>query len=271
MVTTLKNLDRPQPPAWHARFTRRNTTLKQIQNQKPLLRYKRARIYAAQLGRFISRDPIGYVDGMSFYRAYFVPTAVDPLGQFIAAVNPNDEISWISGDPISKKCKEGCTLRIRSYPQWGGGCGHGHAGLILDPNCNPLNTAAGGGATTIDGDAFNDLVVVPNCKVGIGLPKKEFGLPNPTHLNPFRPSDIYVRSLTPDQCACLEGSKAAWDAVPADQKIRDDINRNSNWVAKCILKRCRITINWGWFMTPTGWNGTRPDCEQECPDGFNPN
>ncbi len=37
-------------------------------------------MYHAALGRFISRDPIGYVDGMSLYRAYFVPGALDPEG-----------------------------------------------------------------------------------------------------------------------------------------------------------------------------------------------
>jgi RHS repeat-associated protein len=47
------------------------------------LRHKRARFYHAQLGRFISRDPLGYVDGMSLYRAYFVPGGVDPSGMAI--------------------------------------------------------------------------------------------------------------------------------------------------------------------------------------------
>jgi hypothetical protein len=42
--------------------------------------YFRARYYHAELGRFICRDPIGYVDGMNLYRAYFVPRTVDPLG-----------------------------------------------------------------------------------------------------------------------------------------------------------------------------------------------
>ncbi len=32
------------------------------------------------LGRFISRDPAGYVDGMNLYTAYFVLTGTDPLG-----------------------------------------------------------------------------------------------------------------------------------------------------------------------------------------------
>ena len=80
MVTTLKKFDRPQMPGWHARFVRRNTTLNRIQNQKRSLRYKRARFYSAQLGRFISRDPLGFMDGMNLYRAYFIPRAMDPMG-----------------------------------------------------------------------------------------------------------------------------------------------------------------------------------------------
>jgi len=42
--------------------------------------YFRARYFDDQLGRFISRDPLGYVDGMSMYRGYFVPGGVDSLG-----------------------------------------------------------------------------------------------------------------------------------------------------------------------------------------------
>jgi RHS repeat-associated protein len=44
--------------------------------------YFRARYFDAELGRFVSRDPLGYVDGMSMYRGYFVPTAMDPSGWF---------------------------------------------------------------------------------------------------------------------------------------------------------------------------------------------
>ena len=80
MVKLCKNYDRPSQPSADARFTRRTPSSNRFENQKPSLRYKRARIYSAQLGRFISRDPLGFVDGMSLYRAYFVPGGMDPSG-----------------------------------------------------------------------------------------------------------------------------------------------------------------------------------------------
>ena len=54
------------------------------------LLYFRARYYSPQLGQFISRDPLGYVDGMSQYRAYFVPGSMDPSGE---TCRPPDEES----------------------------------------------------------------------------------------------------------------------------------------------------------------------------------
>ncbi len=39
--------------------------------------YFRARYYDASLGQFISRDPIGFVDGMSLYRGYFASNSLD--------------------------------------------------------------------------------------------------------------------------------------------------------------------------------------------------
>ena len=46
------------------------------------LQYFRSRMYSASLGRFISRDSAGYVNGMGLYRAYYVPNGVDPTGQY---------------------------------------------------------------------------------------------------------------------------------------------------------------------------------------------
>ena len=44
------------------------------------LYYARFRMFSPTLGRFISRDPLGYVDGMSLYNGYFSPNSVDPFG-----------------------------------------------------------------------------------------------------------------------------------------------------------------------------------------------
>ena len=46
------------------------------------LYYFRARYYDTEQGRFISRDPAGYVDGMGLYNGYFAMSfAVDPSGR----------------------------------------------------------------------------------------------------------------------------------------------------------------------------------------------
>ena len=59
---------------WQFRYTGRR------QDLETGLYYFRARCFHAQLGRFISRDPLGFVDGMSLYRAYFVPGGLDSTG-----------------------------------------------------------------------------------------------------------------------------------------------------------------------------------------------
>ena len=56
------------------------------------LYYYRARFYAAQLGRFGSRDPIGYGDGYNFF-AYVTNrpvAATDPLGLTLVVMDPED-------------------------------------------------------------------------------------------------------------------------------------------------------------------------------------
>ncbi len=63
-----------------AGFTREKPRSKQTAALNPLQVYKRARYYDPATGEFISRDPLEYVDGMSLYRGYFVPGAVDPFG-----------------------------------------------------------------------------------------------------------------------------------------------------------------------------------------------
>ncbi len=50
------------------------------------LLFARARYFSPELGRWISRDPAGYVDGWSLYNGYFVPNGVDPEGKYKTTV-----------------------------------------------------------------------------------------------------------------------------------------------------------------------------------------
>jgi len=46
------------------------------------LYYVRTRMYHPSMGRFISRDLAGYIEGLGLYSGYFVPNGVDPYGQW---------------------------------------------------------------------------------------------------------------------------------------------------------------------------------------------
>ncbi len=53
----------------------------------------RARWYDPATGGFISRDPLGYVDGSSLYRAYFAPGSVDPSGTIVYSTHYG-QLAW---------------------------------------------------------------------------------------------------------------------------------------------------------------------------------
>lgn len=55
-----------------------------------------ARYYSSEQGRFISRDPVGYVDGQSLYAGYFAQKfARDPSGLLLAAVDGTGSNAWL--------------------------------------------------------------------------------------------------------------------------------------------------------------------------------
>jgi len=55
--------------------------------------YFRARYYSGSLGRFMSRDPAGYVDGYQLYRAWMIPNFLDPTGLALETDCTSDEIT----------------------------------------------------------------------------------------------------------------------------------------------------------------------------------
>ncbi len=69
-----------------------------------------ARYYDPSTGEFLSRDRIEYVDGMSQYRGYFVPSKIDYLGEFAVSPmrlprqEPDFTIDDLSSEVTSRYC-----------------------------------------------------------------------------------------------------------------------------------------------------------------------
>jgi RHS repeat-associated protein len=59
------------------------------------LAYFRARYFDHQLGRFIGRDPAGYVDGMGLYNGYFVPNGLDPEGLILVGIDGTNSRAYL--------------------------------------------------------------------------------------------------------------------------------------------------------------------------------
>ena len=65
------------------------------------LYFARARMYSAKLGRFVNRDPAGYIDGAALYHSYFTPNLVDPTGAQALKVEVGGFINGADGAAYS--------------------------------------------------------------------------------------------------------------------------------------------------------------------------
>ena len=79
----------------------------------------RARMYSGKLGRFTSRDSIGYFDGENLYHAYFIPGGTDSTGNY-KDPNQNNDYCKVgdpcaegdgSYDPKEECCKDGKVVK----------------------------------------------------------------------------------------------------------------------------------------------------------------
>jgi len=64
------------------------------------LLFARNRYFSPELGRFISRDPAGYVDGMGLYAGYFAPNGLDPTCM-MAECAEEDLGDWLDDDDLT--------------------------------------------------------------------------------------------------------------------------------------------------------------------------
>ncbi len=107
------------------------------------LHHVRHRYYHSALGRWTSRDPAGYVDGMSLY--VYVGgepiNARDPLGLAAWTKAPKD------GAPCSCKTEKGdCVVRLHEYPRlngWAVTIGHPVSTTSLDIEVPSLDNLVG--------------------------------------------------------------------------------------------------------------------------------
>ena len=110
------------------------------------LMYFRARYYHPKLGQFISRDPLGYVDGMSQYRGYFVPGGADPTGLVVFDYDGSDRyrshfwFPWILArafefaSVVGHPYKEGKVIYLNEDGERKRG--YGSTGRSFDVNCS---------------------------------------------------------------------------------------------------------------------------------------
>ena len=83
-------------------------TGRRLDNETEMFHF-RARIYDSRIGRFISRDPLSNVDGMSRYKGYFSANSTDPSGLWTWKLGPKGNVIAIAeeGDTLESLAAEG--------------------------------------------------------------------------------------------------------------------------------------------------------------------
>jgi len=155
--------------------------------------YVRARSYQPVTGRWLSMDPLGFVDGPNLYRAYFVPGGVDPSGQMerpffcqpatwkdiIPGTGSRDSSGFSTWKAnfvceVSCMCRDGSWRAFTSKTEFTDGSLYSAQGLIFETICQEeassyarqLNCPDSGGQ-----DPVEPVVRPPSCyDVGPAVP-----------------------------------------------------------------------------------------------------
>jgi RHS repeat-associated protein len=84
----------------------------------------RARWISPSAGRFLGRDPIGYVDGPHAYVAFFAVSGMDPTGNLLTTIDPTENLEDDSAEDDDDeyptvgdiyRCENVCA---KMYPHW---------------------------------------------------------------------------------------------------------------------------------------------------------
>ncbi len=221
----------------------------------------RARYYDPLTAEFTSPDPLEYVDGMSLYRAYFVPGAMDPTGKLTFLTDGltrwEDEIlpRWEKESlPIipTKKCKIElvCTKLIGPVE---------HCGVEV---------------TDAQGKRYFHVVSPTAGLLGDTCDVKDTGagrINTPIGVAPWVVKQTW-HDPTGATCGCIEriaglirSKFLRYEAIPSnttmvniDRVCKSHSTCNSNYTTKCILRKCGLAPNFG-GLAP-GWNHRMKKC-----------
>jgi RHS repeat-associated protein len=109
----------------------------------------RARWYDPATGGFVSRDPLGYVDGMSLYRGYFGVSGIDPHGNdWVWPWDPRAEWWFGIDNAFAERPQaqlvnphKNMSLKDIVLQHWGGGIGLSRN--VYGPRCIPIPSVPG--------------------------------------------------------------------------------------------------------------------------------
>ena len=200
------------------------------------LMYFRARMYDAQLGRFASRDPLGFVDGLSLYRGYFVPNKTDPMGRQVQVpLGPPKGKCRVSLDCVNIVGNVGthCGIVMTHTDEMGG---------LVVKRLHSWGWFHPGGKS---------------CKISNGRP-------------PSADDESYYQHRIGEYdksiCDCISNKVAAFNTFIDKYTYKvfpgNNCSRratcNSNYSAHCLLRGCGLRISWNW--PPEGWNHRLKKC-----------
>jgi RHS repeat-associated protein len=192
------------------------------------LYYFRARWLEPKAGRFIGRDPLGYVDGMGLYGAYFAIGDTDPSGTRSICCTFDDGSTvwnWTLNAKPGETAGERCSKRIQGM--WGGWLSTWKLVSSLENPCDGnrpttfyiCGSKTGDSCADSNGILHWDIYSDPGGKIRVGLGARQGGSKEKPWLSP----DSWCREL--HQC------NEKWDYIPYST-AKVPVKRKLTWGAK---------------------------------------